>query len=155
MLQLLIKRSYKTIKSIHDEEANRALLRRLKKISVSRQHEMKPLPEPVENQDQCDRTLTMDSLEKILDYHMQDPLKWNESVLGRTFNVNENHCVTLCRYVQPFTDIVWRSKPEVDKLIETSMVIDIGLFKRDQTYYSSVHKIAFIPGGSHQVSTKK
>lgn len=153
MFRALSRRTYKTIKSINDESTNQPLLGRLKQISVSGHTEIKPLPVPIK-QEQCRRTLTLENLEKILEYHVKDPLVWNESMLGRIYNVEENHCTTLCRYVLPFTQTARASKMGAEELLETQIVIDISLFKEDKSYLPLQQKLLFVDNCNTKMLTR-
>lgn len=141
----LFRRAYSTFKSKHDEQANKDLLGRLKKLSVSGGKQIVPHPkDPFKtNQRELLRNLTFEKAEKIVRYHTSDSILWNTSVLSRVFNIPENYVVGLVDYVKPMMYFSHCKRDEPEKMHETSFVIDVHRLQYDKNYLVEIQRLHF------------
>lgn len=134
-------RSIGTFKSTKDER----LLERLKYINLQGgKSTLKPAePDPQKSEQRPARNLTLNKLAKLTKQYTGDPLLWNASVLARVFNLPEEPCTQVVRYVRPLVNRISRELDEPEKILKTSFVIDVGRLISDKKYARYYNSMRF------------
>lgn len=142
-MNVVRQKTSNTLKSKNDEQANQALLKRIRNISVI--GEKKTVLPKTDRGDTIDlaRCLTFEKLGKLIKLHTSDPLIWNVSILSRIFKIREDYCDRLVNYVRPMVYLSTSRKDETKQLVNNPVVIDVARLKTDDDYLVIYKRIVF------------
>lgn len=133
---------------------NTILLSRLRQIQINSETKLESPKHRKTEIDDVKRSLTPQRLLKLLNYHYEDPLVWNTSILGKIFNIPEWYCDRLVNYVRPMIYKSDTTMSEAEKLIETKIVIDVERLKRDKSYMKLYQRLVFIDADVKKIEQK-
>lgn len=150
-MNIVRHKTFTTIKSQHDEQTNQALLKRLKRISVI--GGKKTLPPEQPDKDVGHNTLSFNTVDKIIERHLEDPLVWNTSVLGRIYKVPEDYCEAIVEYVKPMLFFISNKMDEPERMLKQKFVYDASRLKSDENYLVIYKRIIFPNSDKQELPT--
>lgn len=92
---------------------------------------------------QAQSRLTHHQITKAIKLYTEDPLLWNPSILHRIFDLSEDECRNLLRYVQPMVMFGSRETEVVKQLQKTSYVVDVERLQNDKRYFPIIQALVF------------
>lgn len=101
--------------------------------------------------DMPERTLTEETLDKLIRLHYQDPLVNNISTLSRVFKINESYCSEVVNFVKPLVYYQDNTVDDPRKLIKGAIVIDVERLQSDEGYLKTYKKIVFPAVGRDRI----
>lgn len=87
-------------------------------------------------------SVTLGKVDEIVKIYSSDPIIWKPYILSRVFRIPEHECKSLVEYVKPFAYLLDNKSRELQKQIDSSLVVDVARLQEDKNYYPSIQLLS-------------